>query len=156
MSAKWALSTTPGTAPIFLPQHALRYNSEVYFMLWLKSTMKPVWAPHECLFLMRRELGSPWLQSGIEGWLWVQQGDLKPLADLNGPHLIMCVNAKHLLNHIFHHRRRSRAHVNQGGCKGQYLSCRAQHKAQSERNISPSKSAAVVQMNTVVRYGFGT
>lgn len=46
MSAKQAVCTTPGIAPIFLPQHAL-----VYFMLWLKPTMKQVWTPCGCLFL---------------------------------------------------------------------------------------------------------
>lgn len=50
----------------------------------------------------------------------------------------MSVNAKHILNHIFYQRKRNRAHVNQWSCKGQYLSCRAEHKAQSDRNMSRS------------------
>lgn len=68
----------------------------------------------------------------------------------------MGVNVKHILNHIFYHRKRNRAHVNQWSCKGQYLSCRAEHKAQSDRNISPSMAvySAVVPNKTVVGCGF--
>lgn len=64
----------------------------------------------------------------------------------------MGVNVKHILNHIFYQRKRNRAHVNQWSCKGQYLSCRAEHKAQSDRNIS--SSMAVVPIKTVVGCGF--
>lgn len=57
MSAKWAVSTTPGTVPIFLSH----WNSACFsaclqasFMLWLKPTMKLVWAPYSSLFLQEK------------------------------------------------------------------------------------------------------